>query len=63
MFRPPINRAAIGIEYATYCPATTKENTAPIALGPANASKPRRRETITENQTACTGAWVLLLTL
>lgn len=51
-------RAAIGIEYAVFCPATPKENTAVIAAGPANASKPSMSETKAAIHTPVTGVFV-----
>lgn len=60
---PPMNLARIGIEYATYCPATTREKTAPMALAPAKARRPRSSDRTTENQTHWTGECVLEFTL
>lgn len=39
-FWPPKNLAAMGIEFARYCPTTPRENIAPAAAGPANVKSP-----------------------
>lgn len=59
----PRNLAAMGTEYAKYWPVTTREKTASIAVGPANAKRPNIEEMMATNQTAKIGAWVRLLTL
>lgn len=50
------------MEYATYCPITVREKTAPMAAGPAKANRPSRSAMVAVNHTAFTGVCVYGLT-
>ena len=59
---PPRKRLATGIAYAVYWPAIARLKMAEFALGPANASRPRRAATSAAEHTACTGVCVRVCT-